>query len=1088
MNKRMIILMFLLYGMVFGQEYHQKHILFCLRSHMEPLRIEWQDQRPVSDHPQINRLLQKYGMVELRQWLPHATDKDVVDDIRLSHIYQATFATEKSMNELPGILQEFRRISDVHSAELESINRIAAGHSAYVPSDPFYDRQWYVKKIMADEAWGLWRDDIPGDSTIIIGIVDTGIDYLHPDLAGAMFINLGEDIDGDGIITEADSNGVDDDGNGYIDDFMGWDFADQNNDVRPPEAGPTYDLSHGSHVAGIAAATADNGIGIAGISFRARIIGTKHAKDTDLSDPGLIYAYSGILYCAQMGAKIINCSWGGSADFYGKTVLNNVTQNYGAIVVCAAGNSATNNDTNPHYPSDYDNTIAVASTNSADKRAYYSNYGNIIDISAPGGEGSGYSSAIYSTIHDNAGSYRAFQGTSMASPVVAGSLALLKAWFPDSSRDWLINTLLSSADPIDDLNPSYQGKLGSGRVNIYNAIARSVMPSLSVFEFYFEIINDPGRNELQPGDSARLFFLIENDEGWQEADQTILSVRTNSPYISFTDSVALLGMIASGEAGFNNEDEIVLHVAADAKYEPFDLILNIRANSASTYAYEESYTLPMKVSLNQSGFPQTAAPVSVPVTVGNLSGDLRPEIVVAGEDNRCYVYQNDGSLLPGFPVDLGAFVSSAPAMADMDADGHNEIVITTRTGVVRVIKSDGSIIMEKAVGEQVFGNIALANMDDDAQLEMVFGTMSRKLHVLKLDGTSLDGFPKDFDSPLEKGVALADLTGDSIPEIIFGLLNSDLHVLTVMGDSLAPFPITLPARVSATPLVIQNDSDFRIVVSNTDSHLRIIDSGGTVTATYPAGAAISAPAGLSDWIGDGQVDIFFGSDNGLLHGLTLSGDTLNHFPLQLDGAIKTSPVFADFNNDGQAEIVVTTANGFLYVIDQEGKLLNGFPARLEGALNGSSAIVDMDGDGDWEIISGGTVGLYVFDVPGQKGGHNIWQTYLGNNRRTGNYADALTHLASRPASTPPVEFRVLGNYPNPFNQSTMITYQLPRAGQVQVTIFNRLGQKVATLFTGNQSAGIQRILWQAPSLASGLYICQVRFGQQVRQGKMLLIK
>lgn len=1084
----MIILMFLLCGMVFGQEYHQKHILFCLRSHMKPLHIEWQNHRPVSDHPQINRLLEKYGVVDLRQWLPHATDRDVVDDIRLSHIYQATFASEKSMNELTAILQEFRRISDVHSAELESINRIAASQSAYVPSDPYFDRQWYVKKIMADEAWGLWRDDIPGDSTIIIGIVDTGIDYLHPDLAGAMFINPGEDIDGDGKITEADKNGIDDDGNRYIDDFMGWDFADQNNDVRPPEAGPTYDLSHGSHVAGIAAATADNGIGIAGISFRARILGTKHAKDTDLSDPGLIYAYSGILYCAQMGAKIINCSWGGGPDFYGKTVLNDVTQNYGAIVVCAAGNSGTDNDSNPHYPSDYDNTLAVASTNSADKKAYYSNYGSIIDISAPGGEGSGYSTAIYSTIHDNAGSYIAFQGTSMASPVVAGSLALLKAWFPDSSRDWLINTLLNSADPIDDLNPSYQGKLGSGRVNIYNAIARSVLPSLSVLEFYYEIINDSERSELQPGDSARLFFLIENEEGWQKADQTILSVRTPSPDITFSDSVAYLGSIAAGDAGFNNEDEIVLHVSADAKYEPFELIVTLQANTASTYTYEESLVLSLQVSLNQSGFPQTAAAVSVPVTVGNLSGDLRPEIVVAGEDNRCYAYQQDGSLLDGFPVDLGAYISSAPAMADMDADGYNEIVITTRTGVVQVIRSDGSIILGKAIGEQVFGNIALANMDDDAQLEMVFGTMSRKLHVLKPDGNWLDGFPKDFGSAIEKGLALADLTGDSIPEIIFGLLNKDLHVITIKGDSLASFPITLPARVSATPLVIQNDTDFHIVVSCTDNQLRIIDATGTVTASYPAGAAITAPAGLSDWDGDGRADIFFGSDNGLIHGITLSGDTLNHFPMQLDGAIKTSPLFADFNNDGRPEIVVTTATGFLYIIDQDGNLLNGFPARLEGALNGSSAIADVDGDGDWEIITGGTIGLHVFDVPGQKGEHNIWQTYLGNNRRTGNYADALTHLASRPLSRPPVEFRLLSNYPNPFNQSTMITYQLPRAGKVQVTIFNRLGQKVATLFSGNQSAGIQRILWQAPTLASGLYICQVRFEQQIRQGKLLLIK
>jgi len=323
MRKLLIFILLLLTSVYGSDKYNQNQLLFCLKKDVPNLKIRIDGNELITSNPKITHLFKEYSIIKIQKWLPGAGERDVVGDVKLTNIYEITLQNRKSLEELQQILKQLRIIDEVHSADLEAINKISSNGPTLTPSDIYFERQWYLNKIMADQAWALWGDKTPGDSTIIIGVVDTGIDYLHPDLQEALFINLGEDIDGDGKITEADENGVDDDGNEYVNDIMGWDFAGvkgngEDNDVRPPDAGPTYDLSHGTHVAGIAAATANNGIGIAGVSFQSKVVATKHAPDDDLSDPGLISTYSGVLYCAQMGAQIINCSWGGGYEFYGK--------------------------------------------------------------------------------------------------------------------------------------------------------------------------------------------------------------------------------------------------------------------------------------------------------------------------------------------------------------------------------------------------------------------------------------------------------------------------------------------------------------------------------------------------------------------------------------------------------------------------------------------------------------------------------------------------------------------------------------------------------------------------------------------------
>ncbi len=300
--------------------------------------------------------------------------------------------------------------------------------------------------IDAVEAW----DTITDASDVIVAVIDTGVDYTHPDLATNIWTNPGE-IAG---------NGIDDDGNGYIDDIHGYDFVNNDND-------PMDDHSHGTHVAGTIAAEGNNGQGIVGIAWQAQIMALKF-----LSGEGVGYtsdAINAILYAADNGAVISNNSWSSVGATY---VLEQyqaplkdaieITNQAGHLFVAAAGNDYANNDEgHSNYPAGIPltNIISVAATDRNDELADFSNYGEVeVDIAAPG-------VAIYSTIPG--GLYDSFNGTSMATPHVAGAAALLYATKPDITPQEAKAILMNTADPVASL----AGKVGnSGRLNLANAL------------------------------------------------------------------------------------------------------------------------------------------------------------------------------------------------------------------------------------------------------------------------------------------------------------------------------------------------------------------------------------------------------------------------------------------------------------------------------------------------------------------------------------------------------------------------------------------------------------------------------------------
>ncbi|RPI30712.1 MAG: hypothetical protein EHM70_13205, partial [Chloroflexota bacterium] len=435
------------------------------------------------------------------------------------------------------------RNPDVVFAEPDYIAR-----AAYTPTDPLYASQWGLAAIHAGDAW----DTITGTLATTIAIIDGGIDLDHPDLANRLWINPGE----------AAANGLDDDNNGYIDDVNGWDFVYDGNS-------PGDENGHGTEVAGVAAAEANNNLGVAGVCWNCRLMVVKVMQASGIANYSDIAA--GVAYAAAKGASVINISLGGYAD---SATLRAAIQaaSARAVIVGGAGNDAVSSN---FYPAAYPQVIAVAAVGPAGAKADFSNFGAWVDAAAPGMD-------IHTTFEG--GDWGATSGTSLASSFVSGLAGLLYSQHPDWSPQLVRLHILQTASSLSASDPIYADRMGAGLVDA----AQAMLPAQPLFIVDKHSLDGVLNGKPAPGtsDNALVISLLNQ---WGPAEAVSASLSTADPAVTVSTASASFGDIAAGEAA--NSTAFTFQVASLAGYNhdiPFSL--QISANGGD-YAATVPYTL-----------------------------------------------------------------------------------------------------------------------------------------------------------------------------------------------------------------------------------------------------------------------------------------------------------------------------------------------------------------------------------------------------------------------------------------------------------------------------------------------------------------
>jgi len=398
---------------------------------------------------------------------PLETDIDKIDYLAkglgresdiLSRIIKVSFGksvSESSIYELQNL-----------DPSIEYIQKSTTYQMDFAPNDSLLSEQWALQKIQAFDAW----EKTTGVDSVLLAIIDTGIDYLHPDLANKIYINSGETgTDNNG--QDKRSNGIDDDDNGFVDDFMGWDFTDREGfpfdssggDYLDWDNDPMDEHGHGTYIGGIAGAQTNNITGIAGVAPNIQLVNLRAFDPGGYGEEDDVAA--AILYATNIGVKVINMSFGDNSF---SLVLKDVVKfaySRGVVLVGSSGNSGSSD---PHYPSGYSEVICVGNSTNEDFVAGSSNYGSTLDLVAPG-------TSIITTARDN--NYASINGTSAATPFVSATAALLLS-LQNFTNEEIKQIIKSTTDDIGD--PGWDLRSGAGRLNLRKALT-VVAPSVIKF-------------------------------------------------------------------------------------------------------------------------------------------------------------------------------------------------------------------------------------------------------------------------------------------------------------------------------------------------------------------------------------------------------------------------------------------------------------------------------------------------------------------------------------------------------------------------------------------------------------------------------
>jgi hypothetical protein len=916
------------------------------------------------------------------------------------------------------------------------------------PADSLFSQQWYLHNT-GQEFYAINR--LPGDSndvlyikqgkpgedvnlgpifdnppedsiSVLVAIIDTGIDYIHPDLADRLYVNPGE-IPG---------NGADDDHNGLIDDYRGWDFSGDSITVLEivGDNDATDSIGHGTHVGGLVAAI-QNEIGIVGYPGRIELLPVKIFPNGYQS-----VSIAAIIYASDMGAKIMNLSWGFPYESNILRVALQYATLRGCIPVAAAGNFGHSGRT---YPASFPETFCVGGTNSDGFMTFFSTYGPFLDIVAPGrnilslratGTDLYYPGEPDVRIIDE--KYILADGTSMSAPLVAGAAAMLWSFNPGLDPDRIMDILRQSADDMIDpwdqgMNlPGYDTLSGWGRLNVGRAFAMAQAPSVYISSpvvneivtgsvnvrvgttggydgpadlylgeglepdswtllYHSEAVSDTGVFYLWDSNGLQGYysFRLESPNGIGEIDFRVINgnmVEITSP----TDDEVVKYLINIEGSAYGLEyDSAVISYRSEG-----DVFYNRLATGTRLYFDEQIFEWPI-YSLEEGNYI---------LKLTAFSGQ--------NQDVDSVRILVESAMRSGFPLYVNGYAGFSPGVADIDGDGYKEIALGCQKGLY-AFNHDGTLMDNFPVltDKDMRSIPAFDDIDGDGILDII--TIGQNVvGCYNYLGQALPGWPKEastgmtFSShPIPVPTELFDRE-DSV--IIYMSKYGEIHAYKFTGD---PYFYSLGGLFTALDPNIFDTANFAGLSLPFVTATDLDGTGNTeVISSYSTSMAYS---GVYVWDGRNGLPPYdwdtplakkihqsYGSmladvdDNGSLE-IVLSGVDTNSvvniwvsrlgqedvpgWPValpDLDGWIGTSPVCADVDGDGSKEIVVAYFNydvGRVYAFNNDGTPYIENPALPYGMLLGTSTtlsnviIADIDGNGTANILSRGG---YVFPNTG----------------------------------------------------------------------------------------------------------------------------